>query len=250
MSALYREAGSLFVPPPRALLLDAGFTLTFYDGASIAAHAAREGVTVDASALERAEEPLRGELRERPGVALRTHDDGGNSWLHRFFRRLLELAGAQGSAADLDRAAATINREHFAVNVWCRVGAGVREALSRLRERGLALAVVSNSEGTIDAMLTAVGLRPFFDVVIDSAVVGVAKPDARIFEIALGRLGVAPADAIMIGDSPTGDIHGAAGVGIRTALLDPFDFYPWMEGARFRDLPAFADALLASPRGA
>jgi putative hydrolase of the HAD superfamily len=246
MSALYRDAEALFDPPPRALLLDVGFTLTFYDGALIAAHAALEGIRVDAAAIERAEEALRGELRERPGVLLRTHDDGGKSWLHRFFSRLLDLAGAQGSADDLERAAATIHREHLAVNVWRRVGPGVREALSRLREGGLALGVVSNSEGTIDAMLTAVDLRRFFDVVVDSAVVGVAKPDGRIFDIALAGLGVAPADAIMVGDSPTGDIHGAAGVGLRAALLDPFDFYPWIETARFRDLPAFADALLAA----
>ncbi len=75
------------------MLFDAGFTLTFQDGARIAAYAADAGVTADARRLEAAERALRGELRETQGVVLRTHHDGGFSWLERTFRRLLELAG-------------------------------------------------------------------------------------------------------------------------------------------------------------
>src|SRR4051794_22472299 len=100
MGALYTE------PRPRAVLLDAGFTLTFYDGARIAAHAALAGVTADAAAVERAEAALRAEIQERPGVPLRTHDDGGKSWLERLFRRILVLAGTAAAAEELDRAAA------------------------------------------------------------------------------------------------------------------------------------------------
>src|SRR5262245_35359311 len=249
MSASYHEATTLFDPPARALLLDAGFTLTFPDGARIAAYAALEGVAADGAAIERIEHVLRGELRERPDVpAVRTHDDGGTSWLQRVFRRILDLAETPGEIGALDRAAAAIFREHMAHNVWRRVGAGVRDALERLRAAGLKLAVVSNSEGNIERMFADVGLLPLLDTVIDSAVVGVAKPDSRIFHLALERLQVSPADAIMVGDSPTADIKGANDAGIRAALLDPLDFYPWVEAPRFRDLPAFAEALLARRR--
>src|SRR4051812_12912970 len=132
MSALYPEAERLFDPLPRAVLLDAGFTLTFHDGARVAAYAALAGVVVDPAAIERVEGALRAELREPPGVAVRTHDDGGISYLRRLFRRVLELAGTPGGADALDRAAETILREHLAQNVWRRIGRGVGKALSRL----------------------------------------------------------------------------------------------------------------------
>jgi HAD superfamily hydrolase (TIGR01509 family) len=247
MSALYPKAVRLSDPPVRAVLLDAGFTLTFWDGARIAAHAALAGVAADPAAVERVERALRIELREREGVPLRTHDDGGKRWVHDMFRRILELAGAPGHGDALDRAAEAILREHLARNVWCRVGAGVREALGRLRAAGLALAVVSNSEGTVEDMLYEVGLGPLFGAIIDSAVVGVAKPDPRIFHLALERLGVSPADAVMVGDSPTADVDGARAAGVRAALLDPFDLYPWITAPRFPDLPSFTNALLGVP---
>jgi HAD superfamily hydrolase (TIGR01509 family) len=245
MSASYHEAASPFDPLPRAVLLDAGFTLTFYDGARIAASAALAGVAADPAAIERIEGAWREEVRELQGGApLRTHDDGGVSWLQRTFRRFLELAGTPGDTGALDRAAELIFREHMASNVWRRVGAGVYDALARMRAAGVKLAVVSNSEGTIEAALAEAGLRPLLDAVVDSTVVGVAKPDPRIFHIALERIDVAPGDAIMVGDSPTADVTGARGAGLRAALLDPFDLYSWVEAPRFRDVPAFADALL------
>ena len=52
---------------PQAILFDAGFTLTFHDGARLAGYAAKAGVTADAAALEQAERALREELRETKG---------------------------------------------------------------------------------------------------------------------------------------------------------------------------------------
>jgi putative hydrolase of the HAD superfamily len=234
----------LFDPLPQAFLLDVGFTLTFCDGQQIAAHAAQAGVTIDAGAIERAEGALRAELRETPGVVHRTHDDGGNRFLGRLFRRTLELAGYTGPADALDRAVEVVLRQHLKQNVWCRVGSGVESSLIRLRAAGCRLAVVSNSEGTVEAMLENAGLRPLFDTVVDSAVVGVVKPDPRIFLLALERLSIAPERAVMVGDSPSADVAGARAVGARAALLDPFDLYPSVDAPRFRDLAAFTDAVL------
>jgi putative hydrolase of the HAD superfamily len=242
MTDLYPEPGR----PPRALLLDVGFTLTFYDGERIAASAALAGVPADATAIESTERALRTEIRELQGVPLRTHDDGGRRWLRTVFRRILELSGTPGAPEDLDRAAESVFRDHMTSNVWRRVGPGVAEALARLRDASILLGVVSNSEGTIEAMLEDVGLRRYFDAVIDSTVVGVSKPDPRIFRLALERLGVAPSDAIMVGDSPTGDITGARAAGVPAALLDPFELYPWVDAPKFRDVPAFTDWILRS----
>ena len=59
---------------------------------------------------------------------------------------------------------------------------GVRETLAALRDVGLQLAVVSNSDGTIESGLANQGLRHYFDAVVDSHVVGYEKPDPRIFQ--------------------------------------------------------------------
>jgi putative hydrolase of the HAD superfamily len=246
MSASYQEAAGLFKPTPRAILFDAGFTLMFHDGARLAAYAAKGGVNADAAALEQAERALRAEFRETEGVVMRTHADGGFSWHQHLYRRLLALAGTPGEADSLDHAAGVMLREHRASNAWRRIGTGVREALEQLRAAGLELAVVSNSEGTIEQMLTEIELRDLFATVIDSSVVGFTKPDPRIFALALARLGVEPSDAIMVGDSPSADVDGARAAGIRAALIDPYDFYPWCRAPHFRDVPEFTTALLSS----
>jgi putative hydrolase of the HAD superfamily len=245
MCASYPEAAALFKPLPRAVLFDAGFTLTFHDGARLTAYAAKAGVTADAAALEQAERALREEYRETEGVVMRTHHDGGFSWHERLYRRLLALAETPAAPEALDRAATVMLREHRASNAWRRIGLGVRWSLERLRGAGFKLAVVSNSEGTIEQMLLEIGLHPLFDAVIDSSVVGVTKPDPRIFDIALDRLGVAAGDALMVGDSPSADVDGARAAGIRAALIDPYDFYPWSRAPRFRDVPALTEVLLA-----
>jgi putative hydrolase of the HAD superfamily len=244
MGASYHEARALTAPRPTAVLIDVGFTLTFWDGARIAGHAARAGVTVAPDAIERAEALVRTDMRELENRPMRTHDDGGDQFLGGIFARLLRASKVDSDAETLVRAARLIHAEYLKQNVWRRVGAGNRGALERLRAGGFRMAVVSNSEGTVEAMLEDVGLRPFFETVVDSAVVGSVKPDATIFRIALDRLGLAPADAIMVGDSPTADIHGAHAVGISSALVDPLDLYPWIPAPRFRDLAAFATALL------
>jgi HAD superfamily hydrolase (TIGR01509 family) len=250
MTASYQQAADFFKPFPRAILFDAGFTLTFHDGARIAAYAALAGLRADDAALERAEGALRAELRETEGVTLQTHADGGHRWHQHMYRRLLALAETAGDPELLDRAAEVILREHRASNAWRRIGAGVRESLVRLRGAGLKLAVVSNSEGTIEQMLIEVGLRELLDAVVDSTVVGAIKPDPRIFQIALDRLGVSPADALMVGDSPSADVAGAHAAGLRAALLDPHNLYPWCRAPHFTDVPAFTKALLAVREGA
>jgi putative hydrolase of the HAD superfamily len=246
MPASYPEAAALFKPIPKAILFDAGFTLTFHDGPRIAAYAAKAGVTADAAALERAERALREELRETEGVVMRTHHDGGFSWHEQMYRRLLTLAGTPGAPDSLDQAASVILREHRASNAWRRIGLGVREALERLRGAGFKLGVVSNSEGTIEQMLIEIDLRKLLDAVVDSTVVGFTKPDPRIFQVALDRLGASAADTLMVGDSPSADVDGANAAGIRAALIDPYDFYPWSRAPRFIDVPALTESLLAS----
>lgn len=235
---------------PHALLLDAGFTLVFCSGQRIAAEAARAGVRADPGALEAAEPALRRELALYSWASTPAGGDGkSQTGGPAFFRRLLELAAATGSTRELDAAAAWIWEAHLRRNVWSRVGRGVDAALGRLRAAGIKLAVVSNSEGTVGAVLDEVGLGRHLETVVDSWLVGVAKPDPRIFEIALGRIGIPAVQALMVGDSPTADVAGARAAGVGAVLLDPLDVHPTSDVPRFSDIPALVDAILGVEAG-
>jgi len=71
-------------------------------------------------------------------------------------------------------------------------------AIARIRERGLRAAALTNNWITEDG--SAGMLRPHFDVFVESAVVGLRKPDPRIFTLACERLGIVPAEAIFLDD--------------------------------------------------
>lgn len=92
------------------------------------------------------------------------------------------------------------------------------EALDRLRTNGIRSAVVSNIAWDVRSVLVSADADA--DEYVLSYQVGVAKPDHRIFEIALSRLGVDAADAVMVGDSLEND-GAALGLGCGFALVDP-----------------------------
>jgi len=104
-----------------------------------------------------------------------------------------------------------------------------RPVLDRLRSEGRAgrggyrLGVISNFTGNLDPCLVELDLRRCFEVVADSGVVGVSKPDPRIFSDALVRLGVPPGRAWMVGDNFETDIRPAAALGLATCWLAPPD---------------------------
>ena len=81
------------------------------------------------------------------------------------------------------------------------------------------LAIISNNFGNTRGWCDEYGLTPVLETIIDSTVLGVAKPDARIFEAALSELDVAPADAIYVGDSYAADMIGGKNAGMWTAWL-------------------------------
>jgi HAD superfamily hydrolase (TIGR01549 family) len=90
--------------------------------------------------------------------------------------------------------------------------------LGRLANR-YRLGVVSNFYGNLDGILRAEGLRAHFEVVADSGVLGVTKPDPEIFLHAARALGTRPEDCVMVGDSVPRDIKGAAAAGMMKVLV-------------------------------
>lgn len=81
------------------------------------------------------------------------------------------------------------------------------------------LAVISNNFGNTRGWCDEYELTPLLGAIIDSTVLGITKPDARIFEAALSELGVSAAHAIYIGDSYAADMVGGKNAGMWTAWL-------------------------------
>jgi HAD superfamily hydrolase (TIGR01549 family) len=92
-------------------------------------------------------------------------------------------------------------------------------ALRALRDGGLRLVVASNWDCSLPDVLARAGLLHLVDAVVPSAAAGAAKPDARLFEAALGAAGCGPGDALHVGDSLDNDVAGATAAGIAALLL-------------------------------
>ncbi len=85
--------------------------------------------------------------------------------------------------------------------------------------RRYALAIVSNFYGNLLFVTRGLGIAEYFSAVIDSAVVGIRKPDPRIFRLALDALHCSPGQALVVGDSYDRDIVPAKSIGCETVWL-------------------------------
>ena len=231
--------------PPRldAVLLDVGGVFHLPDHDRIVAAMARSGIDVDPADLDRA---------HYAGVVALTDftEDDRNIWLayNRGYARAL------GADEQVEAVAEALLNEFTTGGVWTRIIPGSRDALTMIAATGVKLAIVSNADGSVEAQLAADGICQVgpgsgveIDAVLDSSVVGVAKPDPRIFEIALERLGVTADRAIHVGDTPAADVVGARAAGITPVLIDPYDDHPSAAVMRVPSLAALA-AILATRR--
>ena len=134
------------------------------------------------------------------------------------FRRVFAALGIRVDPADAHRVAAAY-RDGYARTREAVEGA--IELLSALR-RSVNIGVVTNNllEEQRDK-LKVCGLAPYIDELVASEDVGVSKPDPEIFRIALQRLRVDVAEAVMVGDSWRNDIEGAHAAGLRAVWFNP-----------------------------
>jgi putative hydrolase of the HAD superfamily len=81
------------------------------------------------------------------------------------------------------------------------------------------LAIVSNFYGNLDHVVDDFGLSNYFETIVDSGNVGVAKPNKEIFMLAIKRLNLSPECCTVVGDSYHKDIMPAKAIGCRTIWL-------------------------------
>lgn len=90
------------------------------------------------------------------------------------------------------------------------------ETLSVLKEQGYRLAIISNAsdDNDVQTLVDNANLRPYFDLILTSAAVGIRKPNPRIFEIVLEKMELPNSRVAMVGDTLGADILGAQNAGI------------------------------------
>ncbi len=102
----------------------------------------------------------------------------------------------------------------------------VKPTLAGLQARGLRLGVISNFGTHLPGVLANFQLDGCFDFVIVSAAVGVAKPDPRIFAMAVEASGRPPEGLLYVGDHVGDDVEGARAAGVDAVLIDRGDRQP------------------------
>jgi HAD superfamily hydrolase (TIGR01549 family) len=196
-----------------AVLLDLDDTLVDFDRCNQAA------VLVGLRAIEQALD-LDG---ARPGIyrAFQPHgrrhwDEGtrtGRPWREIGLRVFESFLAEQGQDAGQAGAAAVAYWEHFGANAFAHDGA--LAAVEALRGR-VRLGLISNGIGQLQrGRLRSLGLDDCFDPLLISEEVGIRKPDRRIFDLAVDRLGLPRERILFVGDSISDDLVGARDAGLR-----------------------------------
>jgi putative hydrolase of the HAD superfamily len=237
-----------------AILLDAGGVLVFPRPDHVRPALRAAGLDPDLATLERAH------YRAMAAQDVEEPPPAPGTWWRNYLLTYIAACGVPASQAE--PLAAEI-AGHPRAGSWAYAGLGVKDGLRALAALGLPLGVVSNSDGSVEGDLRREGIcyaparaesrraEPSagpaegvpMGIIVDSAVVGVAKPDPRIFGFALDALGV-PADGTVlhVGDSLRYDVAGALAAGLQPVHMDPHGFCPQPDGhPHVRSLAALAE---------
>jgi putative hydrolase of the HAD superfamily len=136
---------------------------------------------------------------------------------------MLEAAGMPHDPVTVQAVRDIYRGELDAIGWNYRVFDDVSPALEALRGAGIQRAVISNADADVTAFCLHMGFAQQMDLIVTSALVGWEKPDPRTYFAALDPLGVAPEEALHIGDQALSDVAGARVIGMAAALIDRYD---------------------------
>jgi HAD superfamily hydrolase (TIGR01509 family) len=237
-------------PEIEAVVFDAGGTLVRIDFEWVSDMLRELGVNVSVDDVRRAEVHGRRRYDALAGRAPRTPAAGPHPPLgtvapsQAYFSGMLEAVGCRHPVLEeaLERIRLKQTPPSF---LWARPMEGARHVLDALAALHVRPCCVSNSDGRAELHLEAFGVRAGLEFVVDSQLVGVEKPDARIFSIALDRLGLPAGRTVYVGDIRSVDEAGSRAAGMHFVLVDPFgDYAPegQLSVRRLQELPALLAA--------
>jgi HAD superfamily hydrolase (TIGR01549 family) len=174
----------------------------------------RFGLALDPARYAAARVAALVDLKRHPEL---DHDE--EIWI-RFTQRIIEGMGGVGDtySAATEMEGAWAHAHHF------ELYEDALPALDALRAKGLRIGLLSNSARDLDEFV--VHHRLTVDAVLTSRAHGKTKPHETIFRRMLELLDVAPAEALMVGDTVEDDVEGALAVGMQAVLVDREGRYP------------------------
>lgn len=223
------------MPKPRFIFFDVGNTLLFPNRARILAPLPQDRHPTLAAwqALERRTK------HEFDAGMIESKIDHGFWWTFHTYL-LQQINPLDDTAHDRLRTALVENTQHSAN--WDQILPGTREALERIRQH-YAIAVISNADGHINAVLRRCGILDCFASITDSGNVGTEKPHPAIFEAALRAMKADPSDSLYVGDVYSVDYVGARNAGMQAVLFDVAGAYRDRNFPRVESLMALEDWL-------
>ena len=206
------------LPTPRAVLFDLDFTLLepgeLFFAEGYRRMGAKFGLELDVAGWPEAERAAYRAVEERRERFGNAHDDG----TYDAIAHAVITALGGGDPEKVQACAEAVIAE------WARcenfgLYADVVPCLTRLKDAGIRMALVSNTNRDLIAVLEYFALRDYVTTAVASCEVGLSKPAPEIFGAALERLGVPAAEAAMVGDSYSDDVRGALACGFAAAVL-------------------------------
>ena len=216
----------------KAILLDAGGVLVLPDPTVLGPLLAYYGGDPSVESNRRA---------HYAGMAAKSAAGSGETFWDEYNHSYVRSIGVPDR--DVDAAAHALHTTRN-VYLWRWPIPESQKALAVLTATGMPMGVVSNASGQIAEVLSRSGVCQAGDgpnvamrVVVDSHLVGVAKPDPAIFEHALPYFeGIDRHEIAYVGDSVTMDIGAAGAAGLHPILLDPYDDHPTADFERIGSL--------------
>ena len=245
--------------PVRGILFDFGHTLVDFQRTQEALHAAYEQIRARIEAVAYMEVPELLDLVERVagGVDRLVAESYEQRRMEEVDQAELFRQALSGIGFDLpdDIIEHIVALDHSAYSNSITVEPEILAALDELRRARYRMGLVSNISLRPDLMradLERMGLAKYLDAMVFSSEVGLRKPDSRIFQEALDRLGVEPQETVFVGDRLYDDVSGAQAVGMRAVLTRQFrqeddpDYAPDAVISHLSELPEVLDRMASS----
>ncbi len=153
-------------------------------------------------------------------------------WL-RFIYRLLHLAGYP---VTLEEARQVMDSFSLVYHPDSVLMPGARDVLETLHSFGVRMGVLSNRLHSFEEELQQLGIADYFQFAVAAGEVGYWKPDPRIFQVTLERIGVSPRHSVYVGDNYYADVLGAQSVGLKVILVNARRLFNDVHCPRVKDL--------------
>lgn len=198
----------------RAVFFDVDFTLIYpgptFQGEGYRRFCGRYGIEVDPAAFEQA-------VASASVILDEVQEDIYDPELFvRYTRHIIEAMGGRGPG--IESCAREIAREWGACHHF-HLYDDVKPVFERLHREGRKIGLISNTHRSLAAFQAHFDLDGLVAAAVSSSDHGYMKPHPSIFQAALALAGVAPSEAVMVGDSVRQDIEGARRVGMRAVLV-------------------------------